>query len=398
MSSYPVTVNAVSMVYLCFIMIANRIQIETESVKDASIAIVGAGIAGSSCAASLLSVGIHVAVFDKSATPGGRMASRRVEWQSTDGSHESALLDHGVQQFRARRSRFRGVLDKARLAGCVAEWSPQVHEPLLSRQPGGAFVAVPDMPALSRHLLAEADLQMGRPVERLQRRDGQWHVWSAGGANAGPFDHVVLALPPAQAALLCAGLQDHWTDALAATPMQPCWTLLAITDDVDWPWDAASPDRGPLARVTRCDRKPGRAVASGHATWVAHATPQWSADHIELDREKVAAELTRALQAVLPCRARPAWHHCSAHRWRYACPSDVVAAASTGEDCWWDADLGLGVCGDFFGAGTVEDAWRSGDELADAIALSVERSEDDHDDARDIRDRSDQGLLDPALT
>ena len=386
------------MLYLRFIMIANRSQIENKSVKPVSVAIVGAGMAGASCAASLLSVGIRVAVFDKSASPGGRMASRHVEWANADGPYEGALLDHGVQQFHARRPRFRGVLERARLAGCVDEWAPKIHEPLPSPQHGGAFVAVPDMPALSRHLLAGADLQMGRPVERLQRQGRQWHVWSAGGATSGPFDHVVLALPPAQAALLCAGLHDHWTDALAATPMQPCWTLLAVTDDVDWPWDAASPDRGPLARVTRCDRKPGRAVAQGHATWVAHATPQWSADHIELDREKVAAKLKSALQAVLPCRARPAWHHCSAHRWRYACSSDAVASAATDEDCWWDADLGLGVCGDFFGAGTVEDAWRSGDELADTIALSIEQSENDFDDEREIQGRSIEGLLDPVLT
>ena len=57
------------------------------------------------------------------------------------------------------------------------------------------------------------------------------------------------------------------------------------------------------------------------------------------------------------------------HRWRYAV---AAQAAGDGIDCWWDADLGLGVCGDFFGSGDVESAWRSGDELADTVAAWLE--------------------------
>ena len=44
-----------------------------------------------------------------------------------------------------------------------------------------------------------------------------------------------------------------------------------------------------------------------------------------------------------------------------------------GRECWWDADRGLGVCGDFFNGGNVEAAWRSGDELADTVAAWLEQ-------------------------
>ena len=187
------------------------------------------------------------------------------------------------------------------------------------------------------------------------------------------YDQIVLALPPAQAALLLAGHHDRWADALAAVCMQPCWTLMAVTEDVDWPWDAAEPGRGPLAWVARNDRKPGRSAPRGMATWVAQATPAWSAAHLEADPDEVAVQLRDALSALLPGRWADGqlrrWHHSSVHRWRYALPAD---GSVDGRDCWWDAELGLGVCGDCFNGGNVEAAWRSGDELADTLAAWLE--------------------------
>lgn len=343
--------------------------------KSSSVAVVGAGIAGAACAAGLTASGIDVTVFDRSSHPGGRMASRRVDWPNADGTESSALLDHGTQQFEARHPRFRSVVGRAQHAGVVAEWAPRLHGRFTPAGREASFVALPDMPSLCRHLLAGARLRLGEPVSRLQRRGRQWHVCMVGGSTAGPFDRVVLAMPPVQAALLTAGLHDDWTDTLAAANMQSCWTFLAVTDDVDWPWDAAVPESGLLARVTRCDRKPGRQAPAGLATWVAHAQPDWSAERLECDAATIAADLRPALQSLLPCRARPLWHHVSAHRWRYAWPAEPLAGIAAGTDCLWDPDLGLGICGDYFANGSVEDAWRSGDELADTIAVSVEQTE-----------------------
>jgi predicted NAD/FAD-dependent oxidoreductase len=153
--------------------------------------------------------------------------------------------------------------------------------------------------------------------------------------------------------------------------MQPCWTLMAVTDDVDWPWDAAEPARGPLAWVVRNDRKPGRSAPPGCATWVAQATAAWSAARLEQDALTVAEELRSALKRLLPAGHRLRWHHSSVHRWRYAAPAEPPRAEAP---CWWDAALGLGVCGDFLAGHDVEAAWRSGDELADEMIAATEHA------------------------
>jgi renalase len=123
--------------------------------------------------------------------------------------------------------------------------------------------------------------------------------------------------------------------------------------------------------VARNDRKPGRDVPVGCASWVAHATPAWTEEHLEDDSASVLKALQTALSRQLPgCEkggAKINWLHTGVHRWRYAQPAQLSV-----DECWWDAALSLGVCGDFMGAGNVEAAWRSGDELADTVAALMD--------------------------
>jgi renalase len=188
-----------------------------------------------------------------------------------------------------------------------------------------------------------------------------------------------LAMPPAQAAVLLAGHQDAWADALMARRMEPRWTLMAVTDDLDWPWDAAEPDHGPLAWVLRNDRVPGRTAPAGMAVWTAHATAEWSAAHLEDEPQAVTNQLQAALRAQLPAasnlNASVRFHHANAHRWRYAAPAVDCDGSFDGDEFWWDESLGLGVCGEFLAGGGIEAAWHSGDELADRMAVSFERTD-----------------------
>lgn len=338
------------------------------------VAVIGAGMAGASCAAGLRAAGLQVSLFDKSRGVGGRMATRRVP-------DAGLAFDHGCTHFGARQPRFKAMLARAQAAGVVLPWQPQVWSALPRSQPLTMWLPQQDMPALCRHILGDAPVHLQHTVQRLQRSARGWLLHTAEGAQAGPFDHVVLAMPPAQAGQLLAGVHDGWAETLRSWPMQPCWTLMAAAADVDGPWDAIAPDRGPLAWVVRNDRKPGRSAVPGQAVWVAQATATWSAEHLEARPEAVTRTLTQALASLLPGgravrRAPGFFTHAAVHRWRYAAPVRAASAAPAGSgaaagaspECWWDTGLGLGVCGDFLGSGGgVEAAWRSGDELADTV-------------------------------
>ena len=351
-------------------------SIDTSPVR---VAVIGSGLAGAACAAGLRSAGAQVTLFEKSRNVGGRMATRRAGWVSADGAEQSVTFDHGAQCFTPVRPRFKAVMARAVKAGSAIAWRPRLHAawPVAA---GPCLVATPTMPALCSHLMAGATVHLNLTVRRLQRAaDGAWYVATDGAPLAGPFHHVALAIPPAQAAVLLAGHHDRWADALMAKRMDPCWTLMVVTDEVDWPWDAAEPARGPLAWVLRNDRVPGRTAPSGSAVWTAHATAEWSAAHLEDDAQAVSTELQSALRAQLP-RTRPDGqpirvHHATVHRWRFAGPAFDCDDSFDSDESWWDEPLGLGVCGDFLEGGGVEAAWHSGDELADCMAASIERME-----------------------
>jgi renalase len=342
------------------------------------VAVIGSGLAGSACAAGLQHAGAQVTLFEKAKTVGGHSATRCAAWIDASGAEQSVAFDNIAQYFMPVKRRLKPVVARAMAAGCVSAWRPRVHAgwPL---EAGQCLIAAPAMPTLCSHLIAGATVHLNRTVRRLQRTaDGSWYVASDGIPLSGPFHHVVVALPPAQAAVLLAGHQDEWADELLAKRAEPCWTLTAVTDDVDWPWDAAQPDRGPLGWVLRNDRVPGRATPPGLAVWTAHATAAWSRAHMEDDPQVLIEELKSALRKQLPTprggNGPVQWHYTNVHHGRYP-GSSVDCSDSTGRnEVWWDDCLALGVCGQLLEGGGVEAAWYSGDELADCMATSFERT------------------------
>lgn len=344
-----------------------------EPLAPPRIAVVGAGVAGAACAAGLLRAGFDVTAFDKSRGVGGRMATRRAQWSDVDGTPRAAEFDHGCPQFTATRPRFRAVVDRVVALGGAMRWRQNVHAGFPAAREREVVVPTPNMPAFCRHLLGGVPLRLGHAVTGLQRCRGGWllHLTDdrAEGRVEGPFEQVVLAIPAEQAAMLLRGHQNEWADALAAVRMSPCWTLMAVTDAVDFAWDAAELERGELGWIARNDRVPGRRETAGAVPWVAHATPAWSLAHLEDDPAQVSEALQAALGKLVSPDRPARWHHVGVHRWRYA---QVVHRAPGAADCWWNTTIGLGVCGDSFGDGSVEAAWCSGDELADALAAALD--------------------------
>jgi predicted NAD/FAD-dependent oxidoreductase len=331
------------------------------------VAVVGAGLAGITCARLLADGGCAVSLFDQSRGVGGRMATRRAHWIDADGAAHHAAFDHGAAAFSARSAAFRGFIDEAVGDGVLARWEP-VMAPGSHRNLDGLalWVATPDMPALCRHLAAELPLALSCTVDELaQDGNGGWRLLGQGELlGEGAFDAVVLAMPPTQAAALLAPHCADWARQARAVPMQPCWTLMAAVGGAPPPWDAAWPPRGPLAWIIRNASKPGRGPeADGLTRWVVHATADWSGTFLESPGDVVQAALQDELARALGHPVR--WAHAAVHRWRYAL---APRSDGTHPPCWWDAALGLGVCGDFFTGAGVEGAWLSGRALAAAMA------------------------------
>lgn len=347
------------------------------------IAVIGAGLSGSQCAQALQAQGHAPHLFDKSRGVGGRMSTRRGQcgqWAQQPSAQAPATLhdfafDHGAPGFSALDPLFQRFAQQAHAQGHLAPWAPLLA-PHSSPLPAPTWTATPDMPALCRHLRGDIPLTLGQAIDALQRGPQGWQLLSAGQALADRFDRVVLALPAPQAATLLRAHASHWAEQAAALTMQACWTLMAIAEPSPSipPWHACAPTQGPLRWIACNDHKPGRVRATPqHTHWVAQASASWSQAHLEDEAQAVETALLQSLNEALGQNLR--WAHAAVHRWRYAQP-----APGTGHihmPCWWDSDLGLGVCGDFFDpqgnapASTqldIERAWLSAMALAHDIA------------------------------
>ena len=81
-------------------------------------AVIGAGIAGLSCATALQNAGHVVQVFDKSRGVSGRMSTRKGDgWQA----------DHGAPYFDAHDRQFRAEVERWCNAGAAECWQPRLR-------------------------------------------------------------------------------------------------------------------------------------------------------------------------------------------------------------------------------------------------------------------------------
>lgn len=302
------------------------------------IAIVGAGIAGLSCAARLNEAGFETALFDKGRRPGGRLSTLRID---------DMAWDFGAQYLRDHGGAFSAQVAAWRDAGVLTDWPAG---------PAGALVGVPGMGALVEAECARHAVRFEALVQRIERvAGGEWYLRGAN-LDEGPFDAVVLAIPAEQAAPLLSLHDLSMAREAAAAPSLPCWTVMTAFP-APLPCPSVIRDAGAISWAARDNSKPGRSAAE---CWVIQASADWSRRHLEETAEQVAARLLALFGDAIGFPP-PEPRFLKAHRWRFA--------MSYGQrpQLPWNADLRLGACGDWCTAPRIEGAWRSGHELANRI-------------------------------
>ncbi|MBB5516761.1 hypothetical protein FHS89_002803 [Rubricella aquisinus] len=286
------------------------------------IAIIGAGVAGLSAARILDAEGHSVTVFDKSGGLGGRCATRRTDLCNFDHGAPVAHnlpLDFPMDGF--------------------AEWQ-------------GGVLARPGMSSLGKHLADGLRVKKKRGVTGLHRHGDHWRVE---GGDQRAYDAVLLAIPHPQAVALL-GARAAGFAGLDAVRMAPVLTAMAafeapVRGVADWP--------EPIGKAIHNSAKPGRGKMDA---WVLHATPAYSAAHVENDKPAIAAALIAAFREAT---GAPEPAYLAGHRWRYG-----LTEMPMGQPFLWDADQHIGLAGDWCLGPTVGDAMESGQALARAVLYS----------------------------
>lgn len=305
--------------------------------------IIGAGMAGLTCADALAKAGLQACVLDKGRGPGGRMAARRAEIAG-----ETVSFDHGAQYFTARTPEFQAVVADWEAQGVVARWPAAGDE---------AFVGTPGMNGPIRAMGVDADVRWGTRALSLKREADEWHLDA--GEEKFVAKTVLIAVPAEQAAELLQDVSPELAGIPASVRSEPCWAVMAAFGErLPIAQDGLRDPDAAISWAARNSAKPERA---GEECWVLHASPKRSQEIIDLPKEEAAQVLLAdffdqtGVSAIEP-------QHLVAHRWLYAMP-----AAVAGEAARYDAGLRIGIAGDYLHSPRVEGAFVSGLTLAQRV-------------------------------
>lgn len=300
--------------------------------------VIGAGMTGIACARALHAADHPVRVLDKGRGIGGRMATRRAATQAGE-----LRFDHGAQYVTARSPDFATLLTGMTEAAVWRDGAAQPHH-----------VGLPGMSGLPRALAADLDVMQATEVTAIRRAGAGWQVTA--GDTVFKAGRVIITVPAPQVAPLI-GAGHPLIPALAQVQMAPCMTLMAaFPDGSPAPFVSRKPSDGALTFIARDNSKPGR--PAGAVTWVAQAGPDWSAAHLEEDRQTIARLMLPLLCEAVGATPETALH-LDAHRWRHA-----RVTAPLGRPFLRDATGTLHIGGDWCLGPRVEAAWQSGTAIA----------------------------------
>lgn len=314
-----------------------------------TVAVIGAGMTGITCARALADVGYDVTVFEKSRGLGGRMATRRVG--------KTLTIDHGAQFITARSDAFKDFMQRACKKGTAEIWQPRLGEDE-EISDDDWYVGRPRMNSFLKPMAQGLNIREKATVSSITR-DGQgWRITCAKGEPE-TFDRVICTTPVDQARTLLVS-EPNIIDTIKDVTVAPCWALLMASEArlrVDG--DVLREPTDNIAWMARNNTKPGRGAAG--SVWIVHASVDWSRKNLEMDKDD-AIDAMLALVSEVAGKRLPTTTYESSHRWRYAQTETPLGEPFVSND---DGTLYVG--GDWCLGARVEYAFESGNAIAAAL-------------------------------
>lgn len=329
------------------------------------VVVVGAGIAGLTCARRLHQAGYQVLVLEKSRGLGGRMATRRLDQQP---------VDHGCRFLAGQTPLMTQLIEQLRPTGQIVPWQANCYqlEARGNRQlqpPQVRWIAPQGMSAIARPLAADLTIQRQTRVTTLVPTSAAWQVQLEAGEPAAARA-VVLAVPAPQAEAmlhLTTAELEPTVSKLAQVKFEASLTVLAgyRSAPVLAPADAAGwmvygNAESPFAWVGLDSSKRPSAAQS---VVVVQSSDRFAQPWLETYELAQAGQLLLAQTSDLigVQLSSPAWQQ--QHRWRYA----IARSIGSGEPIYTQQPLPLACCGDWCSGQGIDAALTAGWAAAAAI-------------------------------
>jgi renalase len=310
--------------------------------KSGSVAIIGAGLSGLSCAQALLAAGVTVRVFERAPVVGGRCATQL--WQGH-------LVDLGVQYFTAQSGEFKKeLLTRLRQFRPIISPILDAKNQVVPNTLGPRFYVLQGNNYFAHVLSHGLDIRLNTTVDTVTFRPSgiecQGEIYRA----------VISSLPGPQTARLFAlpeSPADY--DPCLVALLEYAGTGLGRSREC---YGHVFPEGDPI-RATYCENnKVGRVVGT-KTVFVVEASPRYSREFADAPSETYLPDLVKKHEDIwgIPAgKITAAYGHC----WNYARPQPGQQRPVT-------PPPGAFICGDSRTEPTVENVWLDGHKAAKEV-------------------------------
>jgi predicted NAD/FAD-dependent oxidoreductase len=343
-------------------------QLET----TVDVAIVGAGLAGLTCANKLKQAGLKVVILEKSRGVGGRVDTRRL--------HDTRV-DRGLPCLEVQGEQTQPLIEQLCREGILQLWQGdffELYPPddwrrcLLYPR----YIAPQGMTAIAKFLARDLDIQKQfRAIAIAASTDSTWQL-AGETTTREPLTAkaVVVAIPAPQATILLKPLApilptEFWQQ-LASVDFNPCLTVSAGYGERQAELANHKPSWQTVKIISHPDLAKliwdsSKRENKDQAVLIAHSKGQFAEFYLDAEDLQPAGErlLTSAAELLYPWLASPQW--LQVHRWRYALPKTSLTVPYL----MATQPMPLICCGDWCGTGdnSLENALRSGLAAADRL-------------------------------
>ena len=303
------------------------------------VGVVGAGIAGLMAAQSLVENGHDVVVVDKGRSPGGRLATRRID---------DATLDHGAQFFTVRDPLFKSHVEKWIASGVVTEWCRGFDSATQNNDGFPRYRGVRGMTDIAKHLANGLDVRcntLAFSIAPGTTSKWQLNIDDGSALNA---DALIVTCPLPQTYALLVTADIELPDSMMRTEYDRTICLLAVLNQssaVVSPGGLQNPDETFSFVADNAIKGISSAVAL-----TLHANPQFSLEHWDAPPQDVHDLL---LKQAKPWIGDATVVTSQVKKWRLATPLTIWP-----ERHW--ANEMIVLAGDAFGGPKIEGAALSG--------------------------------------
>ena len=303
------------------------------------VVVVGAGIAGLMAAQTLVKNGHDVIVVDKGRSPGGRLATRRID---------DATLDHGAQFFTVRDPLFKSHVEKWIASGVVTEWCRGFDSATQNNDGFPRYRGVRGMTDIAKHLANGLDVRcntLAFSIAPGTTSKWQLNIDDGSALNA---DALIVTCPLPQTYALLVTADIELPDSMMRTEYDRTICLLAVLNQssaVVSPGGLQNPDETFSFVADNAIKGISSAVAL-----TLHANPQFSLEHWDAPPQDVHDLL---LKQAKPWIGDATVVTSQVKKWRLATPLTIWP------DRYWANEM-IVLAGDAFGGPKIEGAALSG--------------------------------------